>query len=215
MSCAEFGKIPRGVRRAIAQVQPRCGSWVWGLYQTATKVFLAVALSCASLHPPSPYTFPLLNWKKMCLQGRKPNRGSAHMAVEADYGAGRGCQECHQQPVALESSVRGLTFSSAVLLCPEVSLQIVWVSWKSLFRRREPAFHASTFSSDKSRCHHVPSRTRPLTPPVLLQGAGNLHAVGPVPALLQLPHGRQHEEDHPLAQVRHLPLSLGRQSFLS
>lgn len=33
------------------------------------------------------------------------------------------------------------------------------------------------------------------------QGPGDLHAVGSVPALLQLPHGRQHEEDHPLAQV--------------
>ena len=40
----------------------------------------------------------------------------------------------------------------------------------------------------------------------LFQGPGDLHAVGPVPALLQLPHGRQHEEDHSLAPVRHLPL---------
>ena len=48
---------------------------------------------------------------------------------------------------------------------------------------------------------------RLLTLPLwLFQGPGDLQAVGPVPALLQLPHGRQHEEDHPLAPVRHLPL---------
>lgn len=36
---------------------------------------------------------------------------------------------------------------------------------------------------------------------VCVQGPGDVPTVGPVQTLLQLPHGRQHEEDHPLTQV--------------
>lgn len=34
--------------------------------------------------------------------------------------------------------------------------------------------------------------------------------MGPVPPILQLPHGRQHEEDHPVSQVCHLLFCLRR-----
>lgn len=46
------------------------------------------------------------------------------------------------------------------------------------------------------------------------QGPEDLHAVGSVPAFLQLPHGGQHEEDHPLAQVRPFPLPADSSSLL-
>ena len=108
-------------------------------------------------------------------------------------------------------SGRGLSLSNVHSLSVRVALPFVWgprVRARVPAKGAGPSSGRSSASSRASPSLSTPGRPPPplLTLPLWLsQGPGDLHAVGPVPALLQLPHGRQHEEDHSLAPVRHLP----------
>lgn len=121
------------------------------------------------------------------------------------------------KPVAPESFLAGASCSAA-FSCSGVST--------GSLRTTHPSPRSSVGSRRSSAARALPPA---LASPILsspgrspshchlwfFQGPGNLHAVGSVPALLQLPHGRQHEENYPLAQVCCLPYPLGDSSFLS